>query len=445
MAPGGLIDRLPLQALDIRSWRVEYTPWQAEPVVLRGRLGLEEQLEIEAESSLLERDFRLLAQTRGDAHWPQVTLEVTEQEAEVLRLEARASQGSEQRLAWTVEASLDHGAARDWLLQARDWLVQKGLLQMGHPAMDAPGVLERIETSGESSLALELTHDRRLDLSDLSLEALAGQLQGSLSSRHSLGLLRLPGVVESLQGEVSVDAELIGDTIEARIRPRRLSATLPPETLQLPPEASDWIQWTDTVGFAWDAPVAIEARLKTDGELRIATQGAAFTLGNRHSNLRSREFDGDLQWSLGDWGAARLDANTRLNLSLRGQPLPQLKLSSEHRGPWMTGESTLRLRDSGESLFLDIKRDARAADDPQTLALFLDSPDLAYVSASLLPLVRAWGLTDLTLALSSGSAHLESTLRIDADEELINERSELTLVDLEGVYDDEYSFSGVTL
>ncbi|MEM1111840.1 MAG: YdbH domain-containing protein [Pseudomonadota bacterium] len=431
--PAELWGELPLQTLAVPDWHVEYTPWAGEAIDLRGQITIDDQLLAEARLELFGRTARLQMTTSKPDASPSLDLLVSDSDRTVLRAALVLTVSSGEDAAWDLNIDIGHDALLAWLPE------------LENAGLSLDWLPEGLDAKGETTAQIKLAHARHLQLTDLSLDTLLSELDTSINSTHRLEAAQAPGLLESLSASLSVQATSSAGLLEGKLTLNNLLGAFSPDSLGIPAEVAEWLRWQESLTLSWPDAADIDLTLNADGYLTLASEAAGLALGNRESKFRISELAGQVDWPALASDAAPMAAEARINVTLRSARLPQLKLRALHNGPWNSGLASARLIDTAESMQLDISRDTPTTGGSQAIDLWLTTRDLAYASETVFKALADLNLLDIDLAVAGGSLTLESLVQLDSDGTPIGQQASIQLESVDGVYDEEYAFSGLSL
>lgn len=425
LAPQGLLARLPLQELQLSHWQLSYRPLQGDPVPASGSLRWAQgSMTLPFASSL-----------------PEVQLGGELVAGPGRRIELRASAMHGELAIGRLTLSGAPQATQGWLWRAQGELAPAPLLAwLRQSAMAEQPALAALDLAGFSQFEAELQHPDELLLPGGNPAAFLAQFAGELGASHTLTRVAYGEALQGGVGAVETRLALAGGELELMLGPGQLDAQLGVAALGLPEDMRHWLRWQQAVPLRWRESAQTRLRRGGDGAWTLTGGHHRLLLGERTSQLK---LDAPtLQVSLQGQRSETSVAAT-VDVRLRQQQLPQMRLAIEQRGTLQASDIGLRLGDTADSLALAVDGEFSAGSGQGAFLARLDSLDLPYAASVAVPLLQKFGLLRQPLAIDSGSFKLASELSTEGySPRQWQQQARLQITDVAGSYG-EYRFDGI--
>ena len=439
LLPQPLIAQLPVKALTIKQWQLNYRAPAIPPIDASGNLLLAQRLSMQLQGAFLNTHISAEISTGDKQKSVSAQIELRDGESRITQLTAQLEPATSDEWQWTLQGTLYHAAIVAWLRRLD--------LEADLP-LDT-STFEGLILRGDSTFNAQVTHPDKLKVSAEAGQTLLAQFNATINTVNDIAQLDFPGTIEGLTGSLAVAAQYGDEQLEIAIAPTELTGSVWAELLQLPEDSQRWLRWDKTVPLRWRNPELLEITHTRDNNWSLQLGDTLLVLGNKDSELRweALNLDASLRWP--EPPQEQLQIITTLKASLKTrlnkQQLPQLELAFTQHGSAENSGFTLFLRDTAESISLDLAGNINLNTGSGEYSLNARSLDLPYTASTLLPLLDKFDLLQQSVEISAGNITLNSKLKSGGfDIASWQQQSSLAIGNLSGSYD-EYRFEGMTL
>jgi hypothetical protein len=430
--PQSFLAMLPLQAIEVKQWNVEYRSPETQPLSANGHLQLTNRQDLAL--SVAQGDSHITARFQAGGLELPLTGQISLHDAEHLVTEftARMERADRDEWQWVIEGELQHAPALAWLHGFRP------------EALDM-SALKNLALKGSSEFRAQIRHPNALSLADVDGQSAFSQFDVAISTQNSIAQLHLPPGVAGISGNVGVAAGIEDGRVELTIAPTQLAGTIHTGQLRLPADMRRWLLWDEVIPISWRNPDEITLLVGDDQTLSLQLRDAVLVLGGEDTELRAESMNVDALFQGDPSGQLSATLSARLNSRMRKQALPQMKLALAQQGSLEHSELRLTLNDTAESMSLDLRGKLNLETGSGSYELVANSRDLPYATRTVLPLLHKFELLQQDVKISSGTLSLSSQLTSETwDVASVQQQSALVIDKLSGNFED-YSFEGITL
>jgi hypothetical protein len=424
--PKNLLSALPVEVLAMPQWALQYHSFSGDAVNLAGSFSWGKQLAMTVDGSALDISLRSRLWTEGETQLPRLELALSQEGNALGEAVLALGQEGNNEWHWDITARFVHESTLQWLRQQQ---------QVG------PGVIpDALSLAGHTDIDGSISHPTNLDLSQP-----LSSMQLELDINSHIERLQLPSVGTVAQTQLSARLVAGEDKNQLSIEPLSLDATLAVTELGLSEETRHWLRWKSPVKLRLRTTEPMLLTQTADKHWQFNLPLAELGIGNQDSQLSLSELL--IVGEQSQAAATAISLATRMDTRLRSQELPQFKVSLDFEGSDVEGKASLSMADTAESIHMLASANGQFSLGQLDLDLDLQSPDLAYASESLLPVITRLklspGLDDLEI--SSGHLKLKSQASsTDYDLSSLKQSSSLSLDDVSGSYA-EYRFEKLKL
>lgn len=425
LSPHTVLSALPVGEVSVGQWQLDYQPLTGEPLTADG------SLQWNGELALAARAFMSGARVVGKLGSPDgatlaLGLEGFAGGTSLATMQAAGKQGEQGDWHWGISGALEFAPLLSWLRE-------QGL----------QGDAAALDLVGSSLIQAKLSHpDQLMPPQDMAREFIA-QFDGSLGARSSIAGLSWPGVVDETSGTIDTAVHLSAGAIEVALGPAQIDASLPAAVLQLPAETLQWLRWKETVPLRWRNSGEALFRQTPEGGWAVRLENNRLLLGGQDSQLQLGGITLDATVDMRQAVSLVAQLGATLDIRLRQQQLPQMRLALSQHGPLDNTVFDLGLGDTAQSLALSLGGELDVNTGQGVFLAELRSLDFPYASSTIVPLLQKFDLLAQEVVLDSGSFTLSSKLRSAGfSQDQMKQQARLHIDGLSGSYG-EYQFEGV--
>ncbi len=243
-----LIAQLPVQALRIMQWNLDYRP-QGGPVrSAKGHLLVAGHLELQFEAAVAGGEFTVALRTSQRP--PALTMDIAQREGEtaVSMISAQLQSAGSDEWEWLLHGELHHTPFLIWL---RQFVVETGLAPELSP-------LEYLTLVGSSTFSAQVRHPTALSIPMTPGWSALQPFAATIHIANTIRELDYPGTIEDFAGNLNTTAVCEGGQCQLTIEPFQLSGHLRTDQLSLPENMQRWLHWKETVPVHWESRDASE-------------------------------------------------------------------------------------------------------------------------------------------------------------------------------------------
>jgi hypothetical protein len=441
LLPQHLIALMPVQFLEIQHWNLDYRSPNLPDLSASGNLRIDEQLDLQLTTDLFDRNVAvaLHAPAGTDAAALELAIALREGQSDIATVSAQLRRTAKKEWTWECQGQLQYAPLLAWLRQPA--ITQLAALQDPLP--------ETLQLQGESTFTALLLHPNVLHLTVApgTEKTLLQQLQGELHLVNRIQRFDLPGSIEDLHGELTVDGIVAGGEVKATVQPFALSGDLASQSLSLPQDTLHWLGWGQTMPIALETKEKLAIDVSVQGSWSVVTHDAVMDLGDTTSRLSLTGLKLVATGSGDKPRSTQVQLSTSLLSRLRNQQLPQLELVVQQHGTAEQSDIYLQLKELAQGLHAVavIEGKMNIVTGAADYHLGVDLRDLANLSATAMPLLRQFELLKNAVEIDSGSLHLDTSVK-SRDYHLATWEQQ-SIFSLQGVSGsvDEYRFSELAL
>ena len=435
LLPQPFIAALPLESLKIKQWTLKYKALDKTPMSARGSLLLEDQLHLQLATRYMGSQVTAKIWTIDNDAPISGQMLLNDGSADVTEISARLQRTATDAWDWSVEGSLHYAPALAWL---------RALARETELPFDVAD-LDALTLAGSTSVSARLLHPNTITTTPESGVSILSQFTADISTVNHLTRLDYQDTVADLRGQWDIGFELAAGEWQVTAQPTEFNARLWTQQLALPTDTRDWLRWKETVPARWRNLEPIRITSTGNDAWAVQLRNTQAKIGTADSEIRCEALNLDALIQPGPQLQleARLDA--RIKSRLRKQQLPEVKLTSEHRGSLQDSTFSLTLDDTAESMSLSLQGKLDMQSGRGQYSLNAASQDLPYAAGSVLPIMESLGMLQDSVELTSGTLSLESQLASDSFAiDSWRQQSQLAIRNLSGSFAD-YRFDGITM
>ncbi|NQX88620.1 MAG: YdbH domain-containing protein [Halioglobus sp.] len=287
---------------------------------------------------------------------------------------------------------------------------------------------------------LSLSLSGMLDDSPISLQLHAAGNAASLAGSLGGAGLSIPDIIEEGKGSGRASLNFANGQLKVQLDTLLASGKFTFDTPPLDLGTRRWLQWGNRVPVKVN--LADPLHITFDGDQWTGTvQNASIALGNDQSEIALQALQLHTTMAGTQPDKTRVEISTKVASTLRGHPLPPVKLFVEQEGPYENSTVHLSLLTPSDSLEVALSGQLNLQKMHGDLQLSAQSSDLRALTESIGQPLRKLGILGAPLLIDAGTFEIHSLLTgIDH----WTQSSRVEIAGVSGQYGD-YRFSGFSL
>jgi len=455
LVPQTLMAHLPTTSLVINHWQLDYQPTSTTVLSANGSLKIDGQLDLDLNLNTILAGREVAAAIHASAANVGldaiISLRNTDTALADATLALRPEEGA--RWKWHLQGSVHYAPVLHWLQQ----LNRQQEPGAGIAWADAAGL------QGSSVFDVQVGHGNELTLGSAKhpIEHVLRQMRARIHLRNSIQRLDIPSLARTREGTsagiLDIDATYDAGQLTASVPAFSILGELWTARLPLSDDTKRGLGWAETIPVSLEIADPITVAYSKEGVWSMQLRSGLLSLGENDTRIRLQKLNLDASVNVDEpqqvttqltshvTSPLTLQMTASLNTRLRNQLLPQLELALTQRGSIEESVFTLRVADAAESFDTDLDGNLHLLSGAGNFSLSTTIKDLAYFSASTLPLLRAFDLLDTDMEIRSGTVQLTSTIE-SKDFDLLKwkQQSQASIANVSGSLQG-YRFEGLSV